>query len=175
MKKRRKNIFVTLLLSTVLMLGACSESNASANVDIGSYPESVQSGEISVKYYDEVNRFYEESLEYMNTFNELVTSEAENKSLINDNDHVKAFNKLLTDFNESLSSFTLKPKSPAEVDIDFQMQKVIHFQLQLNEYKLEHLKTKDNILEMDMVSTSSILDNIINDLDDVVITYQILD
>lgn len=173
--KRYKEMLIAMMLSMVLILGACGDGNAFAKENLDNYPESVQSGEISVKYYDEVNRFYEESLEYMSTFNEMMTIEAENKSLIDDNDHVKAFNKLLNDFNKSLSSFTLKPKSPAEEDIDFQMQKVIHFQLQLNEYKLEHLKTNDSGLEMDMVSTSSVLDNIINDLDDVVITYQILD
>lgn len=175
MMSRYKNILIGFMLSVSLILGACNDGNASAKGNLDSYPESVQSGEISVKYYDEVNRFYKENLSYMKTFNEMITSETDDKNLLNDKNHVKTFNRLLNDFNKSLSSFTLKPATPADEAVDFQLQKVIYFQKQLNDFKLEHLKTQDNNLEMDMLSTSSILDNIISDLDDEVITYQILD
>lgn len=107
---RYKNILIGLMLSTVMILGACSDGNASA--DIGSYPEGVQSGEVSTKYYDEVNRYLEDAATFKDEINafysESTLEEKESQTF-----HVE-YNKRVTEFLEKAGKIKFKPKTKAE-------------------------------------------------------------
>lgn len=112
MKKRHKNTFVTLLLSIVLMLGACSETDASTNVNMDSYPEGVQNGEVSTKYYDEVNRYLDDAADFKDEmsvfYSESTLEEVESRVFLDE------YDRRVTEFLEKVDKIKLKPKTKEE-------------------------------------------------------------
>lgn len=133
MKKRHKNIFVTLLLSTMLMLGACSDGNASA--DVGDYPEIVQSGEVSTKYYDEVANFSGTSEEIYFKLGDLFQDL--------DNETKDAHKKELIEYNNVLNSYKLKPKTKIDKEMNEIVNLILDEQLSAIEDAIEYLENDD--------------------------------
>lgn len=154
-----KNLMFTLILSLALLLGACG-SGVASNVDLSSYPETVQDGTVSVEYYKQVNNFYSESITYLDEITSIENSD-ENLS------------ELLSEYNKALSSYTTKPKTKADEEVDFQLRKVIRFQTDLNNFRIEQIKTNNDDLKWDISTTAKMLGNMVKDLEDVADKYDI--
>lgn len=172
MKKRHKNIFVTLLLSTVLMLGACSDNSTLAMSDS---PERVQDGTVSLEYYIQLDKFYNESANYLEKINPLLLLEADDNEVIYQKKFSEELEGLLDEYNDVLSSFTTKPKTRADKEIDLQFQKVVRFQMDFNNFHIEYLKTKDIDTAREANLTMTMLGGMIKSLGEAVDEHDLFD
>lgn len=142
MVSRYKNILIGLILSLSLALGACSDENASAKVNLDSYPEVVQSGEISVGYYDQ-------SL-YLSNISEEVFTKLGDLFQDLDKETKIAYKKELGEYNRTLSKHKLKPKTKTDKELNEIANRILDEQLMAIGEAIRYLDT-DNTDDLQSV------------------------
>ena len=173
MMKRQRNTLITLMMLITLVLGACGKTTVSANLD--DYPIAVQDGIVSVEYFEQLSKIYKESIPQIEAVREILEVQQKNNKIIYDEDYSSGFISLLEKFDELLSSYVTPPATEADEEIHFQLNKVIVFQSKLNKLELDYLDKQEAVSNMEILVATSMMKNMVEDLDDVVNKYELIE
>lgn len=124
MMSRYRNILTALLITTTLILGACADSGASANIDLNSYPESVQNGTVSEEFFTYIRDFAEKSHSYS----------IDISSMLNDRESIEEMTLLLEAFDVILEDFerVSHPTTETDKEINSVVSDYVEQQMKIN-------------------------------------------
>lgn len=171
---KRKSVlhsfFLMLAIFSLLLITACDDISAE---DMENYPESVQDGTVSVKYYKQIEAFYEEDMPMVESIMSIVSSQIDmNGATLGGEDDIE-LREIIQSFNKRLDKYSSPSLSTkADEEIEFQFEKVIYMQEEINSFELDFLESRD-FNQMEAVTLIGLMKNVLQDFDDVVDSYKI--
>lgn len=126
----KKWVTVLMLMSSLIILSACSESEA--EVDLSNYPESVQNGEISAKFYDDLTSFIDNYDSVYYGMTKISEAEETFPDIILKKEYVDSVNTMIKAFEENVEPIKLKPKTEKDKELNQIAKNIIALQSEYN-------------------------------------------